>query len=89
MNHASKESNTQQLDSDHDYTSKLPSKSSQPPIKMASRQTVDTGWGSSDTRIYYAKKYRQILSSAPACALAVVAGVSAHEVCETQLVNSP
>ena len=82
MNHASKERNNRQLDSDHDYTSKIPFKSSQPPIKMASRQTVDTGWGSADTRIYYAKKYRQMLSSAPACALAVVAGVSSQDAME-------
>ncbi|RVX71892.1 hypothetical protein B0A52_04291 [Exophiala mesophila] len=47
---------------------------------MASRQTVDTGWGSADTRIYYAKKYRQMLSSAPACALAVVAGAPLENV---------
>jgi len=35
---------------------------------------MDTGWGSPDTRIYYTKKYRQVLSSAPACAVAVIAG---------------
>ena len=43
---------------------------------MASNSKMDTGWGSPDTRIYYTKKYRQVLSSAPACALAVIAGVS-------------
>lgn len=43
---------------------------------MSSKSKMDTGWGSPDTRIYYAKKYRQVLSSAPSAALAVVAGVS-------------
>ncbi|KAJ9625382.1 hypothetical protein H2204_010355 [Knufia peltigerae] len=41
---------------------------------MSSKSKMDTGWGSPDTRIYYAKKYRQVLSSAPSAALAVVAG---------------
>ncbi|KIW15451.1 hypothetical protein PV08_05497 [Exophiala spinifera] len=41
---------------------------------MSSKSKMDTGWTSPDTRIYYAKKYRQVLSSAPAVALAVVAG---------------
>ncbi|KIX07518.1 uncharacterized protein Z518_02171 [Rhinocladiella mackenziei CBS 650.93] len=72
MNHASKDNEGSPLD--HDPTSKLPSKSSQPPLTMSSPSKLDTGWNSTDTRIYYAKKYRQILSSAPACALAVVAG---------------
>jgi hypothetical protein len=75
MNHASKtSSDTSPLD--HDPTSKLPSKSSQPPLTMPSYSKVDTGWSSADTRIYYTKKYRQVLSSGPACALAVIAGVS-------------
>ncbi|EXJ85383.1 hypothetical protein A1O1_05747 [Capronia coronata CBS 617.96] len=41
---------------------------------MAPPAKLDTTWNSKDTRIYYAKKYRQVLSSAPACALAVAAG---------------
>ncbi|KAK4941205.1 hypothetical protein LTR10_018878 [Elasticomyces elasticus] len=41
---------------------------------MSSKPRVDTGWASKDTQIYYAKKYRQILASGPACALAVLAG---------------
>ncbi|EXJ79588.1 hypothetical protein A1O3_07867 [Capronia epimyces CBS 606.96] len=41
---------------------------------MAPQTKLDTTWNSKDTQIYYAKKYRQVLSSAPACALAVVAG---------------
>lgn len=41
---------------------------------MSSQTKMDTGWKSPDTRIYYAKKYRQVLSSAPASALAVIAG---------------
>jgi len=39
-----------------------------------SKAKVDTAWNSNDRAIYYAKQYRQMLSSAPACALAVVAG---------------
>jgi len=76
MNHASKDDDTRHLPLNHDPTSKLPSKSSQPPIKMARKPNVDTDWNSPDTRVYYAKKYRQTLASAPACALAVIAGVS-------------
>ncbi|KAJ9609087.1 hypothetical protein H2200_006858 [Cladophialophora chaetospira] len=41
---------------------------------------MDTGWGSPDTRIYYTKKYRQFLSSAPACAIAVIAGAPLENV---------
>ncbi|KIV80739.1 hypothetical protein, variant [Exophiala sideris] len=67
---------TQQSSLEHKPTSTsiLPSKSSQPPIAMSSKPRVDTGWASKDTQIYYAKKYRQILASGPACALAVLAG---------------
>ncbi|OCT54084.1 hypothetical protein CLCR_11084 [Cladophialophora carrionii] len=43
---------------------------------MPTHSKLDTGWASADTRIYYTKKYRQVLSSGPACALAVIAGVS-------------
>jgi hypothetical protein len=76
MNHANKNNETSSP-VNHDPASKLPSKSSQPPTSMSSSRTkMDTGWGSPDTRIYYAKKYRQVLSSAPASALAVIAGVS-------------
>ncbi|KIW72932.1 hypothetical protein PV04_01091 [Phialophora macrospora] len=79
MNHASKtSSDTSPLD--HDPTFKLPSKSSQPPLTMASHSKVDTGWSSADTRIYYTKKYRQVLSSGPACALAVIAGAPLENV---------
>jgi hypothetical protein len=78
MNHATKTS-TDTSPLDHDLTSRHPSKSSQPPIAMAPRTKIDTTWASSDTRIYYAKKYRQVLASAPACALAVMAGVSLPE----------
>lgn len=74
MSHGSKLHDPLPLD--HDPTSKLPSKTSQPPLTMASQAKLDTTWNSKDTRIYYAKKYRQVLSSAPACALAVFAGVS-------------
>ncbi|KAL2426038.1 hypothetical protein ABEF95_009143 [Exophiala dermatitidis] len=41
---------------------------------MAPQTKLNTAWNSQDTRIFYAKKYRQVLSSAPACALAVIAG---------------
>ncbi|KEF58159.1 uncharacterized protein A1O9_06084 [Exophiala aquamarina CBS 119918] len=41
---------------------------------MSRKPKVDTDWNSPDTRVYYAKKYRQTLASAPACALAVIAG---------------
>ncbi len=79
MNHARK-TNQSTVSRDHEpdpnSTSILPSKSSQPPIAMSSQSKMDTGWKSPDTRIYYAKKYRQVLSSAPASALAVIAGVS-------------
>ena len=79
MNHARK-TNQSTVSGDHEpdpnSTSILPSKSSQPPIAMSSQTKMDTGWKSPDTRIYYAKKYRQVLSSAPASALAVIAGVS-------------
>jgi len=80
MNHASKDDDTRHLPLNHDPTSKLPSKSSQPPLKMSRKPNVDTDWNSPDTRIYYAKKYRQTLSSAPACALAVIAGAPLENV---------
>lgn len=90
MIHANKSSSSDTSPLDHDLTSKLPSKSSQPPIKMASRSKVDTGWTSPDTRIYYAKKYRQVLSSGPACALAVIAGVShSSSDCEEPILTDP
>ncbi|EXJ70620.1 uncharacterized protein A1O5_06691 [Cladophialophora psammophila CBS 110553] len=47
---------------------------------MATQSKLDTGWSSTDTRIYYAKKYRQVLSSAPACAFAVIAGAPLENV---------
>jgi hypothetical protein len=69
MNHA--KTSHQHLQLDHDHTSQLPSKSSQPPIDMASKPLLDR-----DTAVYYSKYYRQALATAPACAVSVLAGVS-------------
>lgn len=69
MNHA--KTSPQNLQLGHDHTSQLPSKSSQPPIDMATRPLLDT-----DTATYWAKYYRQALATAPACAVSVLAGVS-------------
>ena len=69
MSHANKGHDTLALN--HDPTSKLPSKSSQPPIAMAKAGFLDH-----DSRTYLVKKYRTIFASAPAAAVSVLAGVN-------------
>lgn len=68
-----------QLTLDHDPTSKLPSKSSQPPIAKMAPPEVPLGmqhggmWDH-DTQVYYMKRYRTQLASAPASFLSVFVG---------------
>jgi len=68
MSHADKTHDTLALS--HDQTSKIPSKSSQPPIAMATGNLWDY-----DRRVFLAKKYRTQIASGPASFLSVLAGV--------------
>lgn len=72
MTHANKEHDSLSLE--HDTTSKLPSKHSQPPI--APGITGNMAWLDYDTRTRLIKKYRTQFASCPATVLAVLAGVS-------------
>ena len=81
MNHA--KSPHPHLQLEHDHTSQIPSKSSQPPIDMASKPLLDR-----DTAAYYSKYYRQALATAPACAVSVLAGVGNFLLSTQPLIDS-
>ena len=75
MSHANKyHDNNDNLALNHDSTSKLPSKSSQPPITtMAQAGLMDH-----DSRVYLAKKYRTQFAAAAGSSVAILAGVCGH-----------
>ena len=71
MSHANEYRDNDNPASKHDSTSKLPSKSSQPPIKpMAQAGLMDH-----DSRVYLAKKYRTQFASGAGSVLSILVGV--------------
>ena len=85
-----------QLQLDHDSTSKIPSKSSQPPIAKAETKMAPPevpmavkhgGMWDHDTQVYYMKRYRTQLASAPASFLSVFVGVRARHTSVIAIAN--
>jgi hypothetical protein len=71
MSHANEYRDNDNPAPKHDSTSKLPSKSSQPPIKtMAQAGLMDH-----DSRVYLAKKYRTQFASGAGSVLSILVGV--------------
>jgi hypothetical protein len=73
MNHTNKYHDNDKLAPKHDSTSKLPSKSSQPPIMMRKSGLMDH-----DSRVYLAKKYRTQLASGTGAVVSIFVGVRTY-----------
>src|SRR4051794_5800577 len=71
MSHANDYHSDDALAPQHDTTSKLPSKSSQPPIITM----VKAGLMDHDSRVYLAKKYRTEFASGAGSVISILAGV--------------
>ena len=74
MTHAEKGHETFSLD--HETTSKMPSKSSQPPLARDNHGKIQASLWDRDGRIYLAKYYRTQITAGPATFISVLALVS-------------
>lgn len=73
MSHASK--SHRPLEIDHDPNSTSDSADSTPSRPYDVKMTKPTSLFDPDTKVYYAKKYRQLWASGPASMVSVLAGV--------------
>lgn len=73
MNHANKPHSS--LEFDHDRATNIPSKDTQPPIPQHKSMIPQGGLFDRETQVYWTKQYRQFWATAPATAIAVLAGV--------------
>ena len=75
MSHANEYHDSDNLAPKNDSTTKLPSKSSQPPIITMAK----AGLKDHDSRVYLAKKYRTQFASGAGSVVSILAGVCAYE----------
>jgi hypothetical protein len=73
MSHANKIHSS--LEFDHDLSANTPSKDNQPPIPQHKIMIPQGGLFDRETQVYWTKQYRQFWATAPATAIAVLAGV--------------